>query len=213
MAPRAAASTNSADPKAQVRGIISRAGNTCPLFDGIARQVEHVQHYLPKSKEEDEKELSKLRATAARFQEPGFENRIPRRETFAGIPAPYLIDVSLEKNNPINIMNMKLSETPILLLQGDKDWQVHVKHDSQAWNEGLIGTAERFSVKLYEGLNHCFLRSNGDGLMLHNYDVPSHVPENVLQDIVEWIERHYHRWTDRRIYRLRSEAESVLLPD
>ncbi|KAL9106471.1 MAG: hypothetical protein Q9227_008502 [Pyrenula ochraceoflavens] len=190
VAPRAAASIDAMRLGYRVRGIISCAGNTSPLPETILRQIEYGQRYCPRSQEEYEKEWSEWKDIAARFREPDFERKISRKEKFMGVPASYLLDLAVKENHPIKIMNERLSNTPILVLQGDKDWQVLVDHDLKGWREGLTGVGGRATVKVFEGLNHCFMRSNGEGLMLRDYDVPGHVEKQVVMDVVEWIRNH-----------------------
>lgn len=81
-------------------------------------------------------------------------------------------------------------DKPILILQGEDDFQVFADIDYVLWQEELEGQAN-VSFKLYPGLNHFFIDYAGDGEnTLNEYGIPGTVSEEVIQDIGAWILKH-----------------------
>ncbi|MDE7298185.1 MAG: alpha/beta fold hydrolase [Lachnospiraceae bacterium] len=74
---------------------------------------------------------------------------------------------------------------PMLILQGSADFQVYPDRDYAAWQTILEGK-ENVSFRLFEGLNHLFMPSNG-AMDITEYDQESHVSEEAIQAIAEWI--------------------------
>lgn len=77
---------------------------------------------------------------------------------------------------------------PILVLQGDKDFQVSMEKDFEGY-EKLLAGRERATFRHYAQLNHLFMPSVYGQLSKYKkeYNIPSHVDEAVLCDIAEWI--------------------------
>jgi len=77
---------------------------------------------------------------------------------------------------------------PFLILQGSKDVQVSVDKDFEAYKELFDGRTNA-TFKLYEGLNHLFMPSTGANItnIMDEYKIPSHVDNQVLKDIADWI--------------------------
>jgi dienelactone hydrolase len=73
---------------------------------------------------------------------------------------------------------------PIIILQGDKDFQVYPDKDYTAYQE-LLKDKNNVTFKLYPGLNHLFMTSTGDDF--EGYKIASHVDEKVTEDIVQFI--------------------------
>ncbi|MCL1858390.1 MAG: alpha/beta fold hydrolase [Oscillospiraceae bacterium] len=71
-----------------------------------------------------------------------------------------------------------------LIMQGSADFQVYVDKDYSLWQKLLAGRSNA-TFKLYEGLNHMFMKSTTKDI--EEYFIVSHVEEQVLIDIVEWI--------------------------
>ena len=92
------------------------------------------------------------------------------------LPKSYWYDIkeTLPENYLIDI--------DTLVLQGSEDFQVYPDVDYVMWQELLKDGADYI---LYDGLNHLFMPSiNGDA---SDYEVASHVDQQVIDDIVNWI--------------------------
>ncbi|MCL2092378.1 MAG: lysophospholipase [Micrococcales bacterium] len=76
------------------------------------------------------------------------------------------------------------STTPLLILQGDKDFQVSPTADFGAY-QTMLADRPDVTFKLYPGLNHLFMTSTTG--TVDEYKTPSHVDTTVLHDIASWI--------------------------
>ena len=79
-------------------------------------------------------------------------------------------------------------EKPVLILQGEKDFQATEEKDFRAYQKLLAGK-DNVTFQLYEGLNHAFVPSIYSELMKakQEYDVEQHIGESVIGDIAQWI--------------------------
>lgn len=80
------------------------------------------------------------------------------------------------------------TEKPLLILQGDKDFQVSTEKDFALYQQICIGKPNvRF--KLYPGLNHLFMKSVYSRVkdFKKEYKIPQKVSAEVLEDIAKWI--------------------------
>lgn len=79
-------------------------------------------------------------------------------------------------------------EKPVLIMQGEKDFQATAEKDFLAYQELLAGK-DNVTFKLYEGLNHAFVPSIYGELMKakQEYNVEQHIGESVIGDIAQWI--------------------------
>ncbi len=74
---------------------------------------------------------------------------------------------------------------PLLILQGDADFQVYADVDYPLWQEALAGR-DNVSFCLYEGLNHLMMPTQGMRDTTE-YVTPSHVREDVIADIADFV--------------------------
>ena len=78
-------------------------------------------------------------------------------------------------------------DKPILILQGEADYQIKADVDFAAWQEEMAGKSN-VTLKSYEGLNHMFMRSWGCFAGHYKeYDIPNRASEEVIEDIGNWI--------------------------
>lgn len=76
-------------------------------------------------------------------------------------------------------------DLPLLILQGDADFQVYADVDYPLWQEALSGR-ENVTFCLYEGLNHLMMPTQGLRDTTE-YVTPSHVREDVIADIADFV--------------------------
>jgi uncharacterized protein len=75
---------------------------------------------------------------------------------------------------------------PLLLLQGNRDYQVTVNDDLNVWLKGLKGRKNVTAVQFPEA-DHLFLDGTGPPTPLE-YNKPGHVDPNVIATIARWID-------------------------
>lgn len=82
-------------------------------------------------------------------------------------------------------------EKPILIMQGEKDFQATAEKDFAAYQQLLAGK-EQVSFRLYPGLNHAFVPSVFGDIMKakQEYAVEQHIGEEVILGIADWIHIH-----------------------
>ena len=77
---------------------------------------------------------------------------------------------------------------PILIMQGDKDFQVSVEKDFNLYKE-LLKDKDDVTFKLYENLNHAFVPSVYGNIMKakKEYSVKQSICDYVIDDIANWV--------------------------
>ncbi len=80
------------------------------------------------------------------------------------------------------------SDKPMLIMQGEDDFQVKADRDFAAYQELLAGRPN-VAFKLYEGLNHAFVASVGASIAQakREFAVERHIGDEVIDDIANWI--------------------------
>jgi dienelactone hydrolase len=83
---------------------------------------------------------------------------------------------------------LSVCEKPILIMQGEKDFQATAEKDFAAYKQLLAGK-ENVSFRLYPGLNHAFVPSAFGDIMMakQEYAVEQHIGEEVIGDVAAWI--------------------------
>ena len=79
-------------------------------------------------------------------------------------------------------------EKPILIMQGEKDFQATAEKDFAAYKQLLAGRSN-VTFRLYENLSHAFVPSVYGDIMKakQEYSVEQHISEEVIEDIANWI--------------------------
>ena len=166
---------------AQIAGLIVFAGTARPLEDVIVEQYNYLGTVggAAVSKDEQEKldQLAKL-ADATKKLKP---TDAAETKTLLNLPVAYWID--LNNYNPPAVAQ-KLKQ-PMLILQGESDYQVTMK-DFQNWKNAL-GTRKNVRFKTYPNLTHTFMEGLGGKPNPQDYAKTNHVSETVVGDIAGWI--------------------------
>ena len=86
---------------------------------------------------------------------------------------------------------LKKISKPMLIMQGEKDFQATVDKDFTSYKQLLEGK-DNVVFKLYENLNHAFVPSIYGSIMKakQEYNIEQHIGENVISDIANWIKRN-----------------------
>lgn len=167
-------------------GIISLAGSPRPLWEIIYDQnintlakvydeeEKHKQTQLIEENYEKAQQIEKMTAEEA------------LEETIFGISAYYFKEM-----DQYNAGELALAlNIPILILQGENDFQVDVEQDFGSWQK-ILQQKKDVSFISYPGLNHFFVRYEGPNKgTLIEYNVSGTVDESVINDISGWILEH-----------------------
>ncbi|MCL2526825.1 MAG: alpha/beta fold hydrolase [Defluviitaleaceae bacterium] len=100
-------------------------------------------------------------------------------------PGYYIRDMAL---NPTPELLAEVT-IPMLILQGDNDFQVFADTDFLLYKY-FLGGRDNVVFRLYPGLSHIFMPSAAGNLqesLFERDNIPANVYEQVLRDIVEWV--------------------------
>lgn len=165
---------------ASVAGLVLMAGAARPMHEVIVEQVTYLTSKGGAVPEEAQKEIEQLRRDAKRISEASFTADSP--EMIQGIPASYWVDL---RDYDAPVLAAKLRQ-PILVLQGERDYQVTMA-DLAQWKRAL-GAKKSATFKTYPKLNHLFTEGEGPSRP-EEYSVAQHIPEYVLGDLAAWMKR------------------------
>ena len=95
-----------------------------------------------------------------------------------------------EMGEPTVESYLKSTEKPILVMQGERDFQVKADTDFRMYKEILADHPDATFI-LYENLNHAFVPSVYGSLLKakQEYAKEQHIGEDVISDIARWIWR------------------------
>ncbi|WP_218080484.1 alpha/beta hydrolase [Anthocerotibacter panamensis] len=163
-----------------VKGLIILAGSSRPLEDLILEQTAYLSQ--ADSTPAAEQRLTQLKQQIARVKDPSLSQAVPAAELPLGVPAAYWL--ALRGYSPPAVASAL--KQPMLILQGDRDYQVTLK-DFQLWQQAL-SVRSNVTFKRYPTLNHLFMSGSGKSLPTE-YQTPGHVDLQVLEDIATWIQK------------------------
>lgn len=166
-------------------GLVILAGSTRSLWEIIADQnadfIRAMDDKDPKKKA-NENWLAAEKIRAEKLSSLSDKEAI--EQTLFGIPALYFKE--MDQHGAQSLVS-RLSK-PILIMQGEDDFQVFAK-DYSLWQEHLKNNAKA-SFKLYPGLNHFFVNYEGkDQNTVEEYNHPGNVDKQVILDIGQWINK------------------------
>jgi dienelactone hydrolase len=165
----------------QIAGFISLAGTTRPLEDVILEQNNYFAMLDGAVSKEEQSKLDQVKQISAQIKSLK-ESDINSSAAYLGIPASYWID--LKNYNPPQ--EAKSLKQPILILQGERDYQVTMT-DFQNWKNAL-GKKKSVTFKAYPKLNHLFMPGEGTPSPA-DYEKTNHVSQEVIGDVADWILR------------------------
>ena len=165
-------------------GLILMAGSPYKLEDIILRQNQQAMGGLNKLLQWIAAfQVKKLKKTFAGLYDLTDEEAKKRK--FAGGTTLYYFKEMGEHPAP---GFLKLSRKPLLILQGEKDFQASAAVDFTGYQTLLEGH-DNATFKLYPGLNHAFVPALSDDInkARKEYAEERHIGEEVISDIARWI--------------------------
>lgn len=164
-------------------GLIVMAGLTRTLEDTILDQIIYLNSLSGPLTDKQEACIAQLRAAVARAKDPQLSAAVPASDLPLGLPASYFLD--LRDYHPEKVA--KGLSMPLLVLQGERDYQVSPTQDFPAWQTALAGRTNA-TLKLYPALNHLFIAGTGKPNP-QEYQMAGHVSEQVVNDIAAWVKK------------------------
>lgn len=162
----------------QISKIILLAGNSRPLDHLIIEQYEYLYKLTPTQELKDASQ--KVKEQIAVLNSKSFNINTPKEKLPFNLSANYWQSVLNYK--PLNeIQKVKI---PILILQGERDYQVTMK-DFELWKTNLKNN-KKVSFISYPKLNHIFM-SGEKPSDPKEYAIKGIVDEKVIEDIKNFI--------------------------
>lgn len=168
-------------------GMILLCGTPKSLVDIIVSQnlfaLSRAEDAL--SKEEMDAQLALVEAEKEKYESLKAEKSAADGETAFGLPAYYLLE--MDQYNAAQII--KKLKMPTMIVQAGEDFQVTSKDGIEAWKNEL-GEETYITYKEYPALNHCLVIYTGDKSLqytVQEYDTPASVDEDLLQDLINFI--------------------------
>ncbi len=158
-------------------GIIM-SGCSRPLYDILPEQYK----YLAGLGMATEEQAEAAKAQAALIQDNSFDPANPPKGYSLGMPY-YFYDM---KNYDV-IGTARQIEKPILVMQGERDYQVSSKIDYEGWKKAFEGKSNA-EFKLYPKLNHMYMEGEGQPTPAEYY-VNGNIPQYVINDIAGFIKK------------------------
>lgn len=167
-----------ANKSTNIDKIVMMAGNNRPLEKLVYEQYNYLYSLHPS--EEMKEETQKVKQQIENLHSKDFNDSTPKEELPLGMSAIYW--KSLFDYNPIK--EVKKVTIPILILQGERDYQVTMV-DFSNWKKALKKN-KKVQFISYEKLNHLFLTGEG-APNPEEYAVKGHVEPKVINDIANFI--------------------------
>lgn len=167
----------------QVAGVISMAGPSINLADSLISQSNYYQEHFPKDKKESEKEMLQLQELSKGLRDGSLTRTSKSSITNLPLGLPLTYYLHDEQHSPTSVV--KDVKVRILVMQGLLDWQVQPVENIAAWREVLKDRPG--TLRTYANLSHTFNFSGSTRKGVRQYDEASHVAEEVISDIVGWI--------------------------
>ena len=166
------------------RGLILLAGTPRRLEEVMVEQNNEVLAEMKGlARRLVEKQIKKLNGTFDGLYEMSDEEA-KKKKLGGGVTLYYF----KEMGEPPVESYLKTLKKPILVMQGEKDFQVRADTDFRMYKE-ILADHPRASFRLYENLNHAFVPSVYGSISKakQEYGVEQHIGENVIADIARWI--------------------------
>lgn len=168
----------------EVAGVILLAAGAESLGAAIERQTGYLATLPGPIGSQAKAELPDVTSEVAKIDNPGaLEKDSPGTVLLGGAgPAYYLSELRYNE-----VATARSIPQPLLLLQGDRDYQATVTNDLDVWLKGLNGR-QGVTVVQFPQADHLLLDGTGPPTPLE-YEKPGHVDPKVIATIVAWVDK------------------------
>jgi dienelactone hydrolase len=163
-----------------IAGAIVLAGAARPIEDAIVAQTRYLAMQDGVVSPDEQSQIDAAATTAAAIKALGPADVAAGTRVLGATPA-YWLDLR-GYDAPSAARHVKV---PLLVLQGERDYQVTMEEYGR-WKSALAGASATF--RSYPALDHRFFAGTGKG-SLADYTNPSHIAEEVIRDIADFIKR------------------------
>jgi uncharacterized protein len=166
----------------KLAGLILLAAHSRPLPDVMIDEADYLTK-LPDTTNAQKEELEQAKKQVERVKDTKLEEMALLSERIMGQPVSFWL--SLRKYDAVaTAAKLKM---PMLILQGERDYQVPVMPDFEGWKKAMKGR-DNVRFKSYPKLNHLLMEGR-DKSQPREYFEPNHVSADIVEDIVEWIKK------------------------
>jgi hypothetical protein len=162
-----------------VAGFVVMAGAARPIPQAVVEQARYLAQADGAISAEEQARIIQIEQVMARVDALGPADA-SKPERIFGATASYWLDLR-GYDPPAAAAQVK---QPMLVLQGERDYQVTMEEFSR-WKSALAGRTD-VTFHSYPTLNHLFVAGTGKSVPAE-YNVPGHVSEAVVRDIATWI--------------------------
>lgn len=160
-------------------GYVVLAGPSRPMEDLLVYQIPYLSNLDGKITDEEQQQIDYYQSVYDKVKNIDESSNYTTAD-LGGLGKAYYLDL---KDYKPAIVAKDITK-PMLFLQGKRDYQVTLE-DYNIWKESL-GSKDNVTMKLYDGLNHLFMKGEGTPNP-DEYYIPSRVDDKVIEDISEWI--------------------------
>jgi dienelactone hydrolase len=160
-----------AEADGKLAGMIVLNGNARPLEDLALDEAQYLGITGP--------QMAVIQEQAAKIKK--MTQGDVDTSTLLGMKGSYLLD--LKGYDPAG--QAKLLKVPMLILQGERDYQVNMK-DFAAWKAGLQGM-QGVTLKSYPALDHVLVEGAGRSTSADYRKPGQHVAQAVVDDVAKWV--------------------------
>lgn len=164
----------------EVSGIVMMAGPARPLEDIIFDQIKYLAELDSVIDESDKKEIAGMELQLQVVKDDALLKKAKPNELPLNLPSFYW--QSVKKYN--HVKTAKSIKQPILILQGERDYQVTLS-ELAIWKTELESNTKN-SFITYPKLNHLFIKGEGK-CTPSEYQISGNVEEKVITNITKWI--------------------------
>jgi uncharacterized protein len=164
-------------------GLVLLAGSDRPVEDSMLDQLTYFAGLDP-TNADAAKALAQVKQEIPRLRDPAL--RPDDTVTIGGVPLPgaYFLDVRGYQPSAV----AKGLAVPMLILQGERDYQVTPATDFASWKAALGGRAD-VTFTLYPALDHLFIAGTGAPSPAEYQRPGQHVEARVVNDIAAWVSK------------------------
>jgi len=162
----------------KLAGVIFLAGLARPVEDAAFDQTEYVAHLKGDPGPSEQARLDQLKAEVEKVKKLDPKGDNP--PIALGLPTTWWLNVKAY-NPPAEAKKLPI---PMLVLQGDRDFQITAK-DFDLWKSALSGRKD-VTFHNYPALNDLFIAGEGAGSPAE-YHSPGNVAPAVVDDIAAWL--------------------------
>ena len=166
------------------RGLIIMAGTPRRLEAIMAEQLnETLSRLSPLVRKLSEKKVRKILDKLHNLYE--LPDEVAKKEKIGNGVTLYYFK---EMGQPPVSYYLEKTDKPMLIMQGEKDFQVKADKDFAMYKE-LLANRKNITFRLYKDLNHAFVKSVYGVISKakQEYNVEQHIDETVIADIANWI--------------------------